>query len=176
MAYIRLSTLATWYKEPIHWKRPWFWERLKAGEGDHRGWDDWMASLTQWTQVSPNSGRWWRTGKPGMLQSIGLQRVRQDLVTEQQQQIVLIFTYFYNNYDLFNSFLKYNSTLLFPKQTAWWQTLNDNKINWMMSNSNFFAVQILTDRIINWIMSNSKTLYLILNSNHNSKQSPVYFV
>ena len=84
MAYIRLSTLATWYKEPIHWKRPWFWERLKAGEGGHRGWDDWMASLTQWTQVSPNSGRWWRTGKPGMLQSIGLQRVRQDWVTEQQ--------------------------------------------------------------------------------------------
>ena len=41
------STLATWCEEPTRWKRPWCWERLKAeGEGDDRGWDDWMASLT----------------------------------------------------------------------------------------------------------------------------------
>ena len=52
------------------------WESLKAGgEGDDRGWDGWMASLTQWTWVWPNSGRKWRTGKPGMLQSMGLSRV-----------------------------------------------------------------------------------------------------
>ena len=39
-------------KKPTHWKRPWCWERLKAGgEGDDRGWDSWMASLTQWTWV-----------------------------------------------------------------------------------------------------------------------------
>ena len=45
-------TLATWCKELIHRKRPWCWERLKAGgEGDDRGWDSWMASLTQWTWV-----------------------------------------------------------------------------------------------------------------------------
>ena len=45
-----------------HWKRPWFWERLKAGgEGDDRGWDGWMASLTQWTWVWAGSMRWWRT-------------------------------------------------------------------------------------------------------------------
>ena len=45
------------------------WERLKAGgEGDDRGWDGWMASLTQWTWVWASSGRWWRTGKPGVLQ------------------------------------------------------------------------------------------------------------
>ena len=44
------NTLATWCKEPTHWKRPWCWERLKAGgEGDDKGWDGWMASLTQWT-------------------------------------------------------------------------------------------------------------------------------
>ena len=50
------------------------WERLKArGEGDNRGWDGWMASLTQWTWVWTNSGNWWWTGKPGMLQSIGSQ-------------------------------------------------------------------------------------------------------
>ena len=59
-------------EELTHLKRPWCWERLKAGgEGDDRGWDGWMASLTQWTWVSVNSGSWWWTGKPGMLQSIG---------------------------------------------------------------------------------------------------------
>ena len=51
-------TLATWCKELIHLKRPWCWERLKAGgEGDNRGWEGWMASLTQWTWVWANSGR-----------------------------------------------------------------------------------------------------------------------
>ena len=58
------NTLATWWEEPTHWKRPWCWERLKAGgEGDDRGWDGWMASPTQWT----NSGSWWWTGGPGVL-------------------------------------------------------------------------------------------------------------
>ena len=72
----RASTLATWCEEPIHWKRPWCWERLKAGgEGGDRGWDGWMVSLTQWTWVWTDSGRWWRTGKSGVLQSTGLQRV-----------------------------------------------------------------------------------------------------
>ena len=42
-------------KEPTHWKRPWCWERLKAGEGDHRGWDGWMASPSQWTRVWESS-------------------------------------------------------------------------------------------------------------------------
>ena len=42
----------------------------------NRGWDGWMASLTQWTWVQVNSRRWWRTGKPGVLQSMGPQRVR----------------------------------------------------------------------------------------------------
>ena len=66
-----------------HWKRPWCWERLKAGgERDKRGWDVWMASLTQWTWVWANSGRWWWTGKPGMLQSMGSQRVGHYWLTE----------------------------------------------------------------------------------------------
>ena len=70
------NTLATWCKQLTHWKRPWCWERLKAGrEGDDRGWE--TASLTQWTWVWASSGRWWRTGKPGMLQSMGLQRQTQ---------------------------------------------------------------------------------------------------
>ena len=51
-----------------------------------QGWDEWMTSLTQWTWVWASSGRWWRTGKPGVLQSTGSQRVRYDWATEQQQQ------------------------------------------------------------------------------------------
>ena len=78
------NTLAIWCEEL---KRPGCWERLKArGEGDNRGWDGWMASLTQWTWVWVNSGNWWWTRRPGMLQSMGSQRVRQDLATEHHQQ------------------------------------------------------------------------------------------
>ena len=51
-------------------------------KGDDRGWDDWMASLTWWTSVWASSRSWWWTGKPGVLQSMGLQRVRHDWVTE----------------------------------------------------------------------------------------------
>ena len=52
------NTLATWFEELTHWKRPWCWEKLKAGgEGNDRGWDSWMASLTQWTWVWANSRR-----------------------------------------------------------------------------------------------------------------------
>ena len=58
------NTLATWCQEPTHWKRPWWWERLKAGgEGDNRGWNGWMASPTQRTWVWENSGSWWWTGR-----------------------------------------------------------------------------------------------------------------
>ena len=59
-----------------------FWQRLKAEEGDDRGWDGWMASPTQWTWVWVNSGNWWLTGKPGVLQLMGLQRVRHNWATE----------------------------------------------------------------------------------------------
>ena len=76
------NTLATWCEELTHLKRPWCWERLKAGDRDDRGWDGWMASLTRWTWVWASSRSWWWTGKPGVLQSTGLQRVRQDWATE----------------------------------------------------------------------------------------------
>ena len=77
------NTLATWCKELTHLKRPWWWERLKAGgEGDHRGWDGWMASLTQWPWVWVNSGSWWWTGRPGMLQFMGSQRIGHNWGTE----------------------------------------------------------------------------------------------
>ena len=55
-----LNTLATWCKELTHLERPWCWERLRAGgEGDDRGWDGWMSSLTQWTWVRINPRSWW---------------------------------------------------------------------------------------------------------------------
>ena len=76
------NTLATWCEESTHWKRPWCWERLKLGEGDDRRWEGWMASWMQWTWVWVNSGSWWSTGKPGVLQSMGLQRVENDWATE----------------------------------------------------------------------------------------------
>ena len=77
------NTLATWCKELTHWKRPWCWERLRAGgEGDNGGWDDCMASPTQWTWVWVDSRSWWWTGRPGMLQFLGSQRVGHDWATE----------------------------------------------------------------------------------------------
>ena len=76
-------TLATWCEELTHFKRPWCWERSRAGgEGDDRGWDGWMAPLTQWAWVWVNSGSWWWTGRPGVLRFMGSQRVGHDWATE----------------------------------------------------------------------------------------------
>ena len=67
----------TWYEELTHRKRPWCWDRLKEG-GDGGDRDAWMASLTQWTWVWVSSRSWWSTGRPGVLQSMGSQRVGHD--------------------------------------------------------------------------------------------------
>ena len=70
-------------EEPTPWKRPWCWERLKAGgEGDDRGWDGWMVLPTRRAWVWVGSGSLWSTGKPGMLQSMGSQKVRHNWATE----------------------------------------------------------------------------------------------
>ena len=83
---------ASWCEEPTHWKRPWCWERLRAkGEAGDRGRDGWMASPIQWTWVWASSGRWWRTGKPGVLQSMESQRVRHNLATEQQRNVTSLY-------------------------------------------------------------------------------------
>ena len=75
--------LATWREELTHWKRPWCWERLKAGgEGDNNGWDGWMASLIQRAWTWANSGRCWGAGRTCMLQSTGVTRVEHNLATE----------------------------------------------------------------------------------------------
>ena len=77
------NSLATWCGELTHLERPCCWERLRAGgEGDDRGWNGRKASPTQWTWVWVNSGSWWWTGRPGVLQLMGLQRVGHDWVTE----------------------------------------------------------------------------------------------
>ena len=74
-------------KSLTHWKTSWYWERLKAkGEKGSRGWDGETASLTQWTWIWTYSGRWW-TGKPGMLQSMRLQRVGHNWATEQHKHL-----------------------------------------------------------------------------------------
>ena len=77
------STLATWWEELTHWKRPRCWKRLKAGgEGNNRRWDGWVVSLTQYTWVWESSRSWWWTVRPGVVQSMGSQRVVHDWATE----------------------------------------------------------------------------------------------
>ena len=68
--------------------KDWCCERLRAVEGDDRGWDGWMASPTPWTWVWVNSRRRWRTEKPGVLQSMESQKVRHGLVSEQRTRTI----------------------------------------------------------------------------------------
>ena len=83
MSKLKLQYFGTWCEELTHLKKPWCWERFKPGrEGDDRGWDGLMASPTQWTGVWVNSGSWRWTGRPGMLPSVRLQRVRHDWAAE----------------------------------------------------------------------------------------------
>ena len=80
-------------ESPLDWKEIWlvhpkgnrswvFIGRLKAGDGDNRGWNGWMASPTQWTWVWVNSRSWWWTVRPCMLRFMGSQRVGHDWATE----------------------------------------------------------------------------------------------
>ena len=99
--------MSTWCEELTHWKRPWCWERLKAGgEGEDREWDGWMASLTQWTWVWASSGSWWWTRKPGVLQSMGSQRVTHNWVTKltDWQCILQLYSKFFNVLDMAKKF------------------------------------------------------------------------
>ena len=82
----------------------------KRRRGD-RGWDGWMASLTQWTWVWVNSGRWWRTGKPGVLQLMGSPRVGH----EQQHwcyTFLLNFVCLFSSYKTSFPFIYYDIHLL----------------------------------------------------------------
>ena len=83
---VEAETPILWPPDTKSWlilKRPWCWERLRAGgEGDDRGWDGWMASPPRWMWVWVDSRSWCWTGRPGMLRFIGSQRVRHDWATE----------------------------------------------------------------------------------------------
>jgi len=82
---VETETAILWPPDAKSWLiwRPWCWERLKAGgEGGHRRWDGLMASPTKWTWVWVDSGRWWWTGRPGVLWFMGSQRVGHDWATE----------------------------------------------------------------------------------------------
>ena len=73
MLKLKLQYFGTWCQELTHWKRPWLWERLKAGgDEDDRGWDGWMVSPTWWTWVWASSSSWWWTRKFGMEHSMGV--------------------------------------------------------------------------------------------------------
>ena len=81
----KAETPVLWPPHAKSWltEKDWCWQGLRAGgEGDDRGWDGWIASLTRWTWVSVNSGRWWCTGRPGMLRFMGSQTVGHDWATE----------------------------------------------------------------------------------------------
>ena len=79
-----VETPVLWPPDANSWLigETWCWDGLGAGEGNNRGWDGWMASLTPSTQVWVNSGRWWWTGRPCVLWFMGSQRVRHDWATE----------------------------------------------------------------------------------------------
>ena len=81
----KAETPILWLPHAKSWLigKDWCWEGLGAGgKGDDRGWDGWMASRTGWTWVWVNSQSWWWTGRPGVLQFIGSQRVGHDWVAE----------------------------------------------------------------------------------------------
>ena len=118
------NTLATWCKELTHWKRPWWWERLKVGgEGGDREWNDWMASPTRWTWVWVNSRSWWCTGRPGMLRFMGLQRAGHNWATEWNWNIYIFLTYTFEYILNIKSFTIYVhiSVCFFPRE-PWWKS------------------------------------------------------
>ena len=101
---------ATLWPPEVKKKRPWCWERLKVGEGDDRGWDGWIVSPTQWTWVWVNSGSWWWTERPGMLQSMGSQRVGHNWATEPNSLLKILFArHCSKHFDYISSFIPPNN-------------------------------------------------------------------
>ena len=79
MLKLKLQYFGHLMRRSTQWKRPWCWQRMKmGGEGDNRGQDGWVASLTRWTWVWASSGSCWWTRKPGMLPFMGSPRVGHD--------------------------------------------------------------------------------------------------
>ena len=107
-------------------------------EGDDRGWNGWMASPTQWIWVWVNSGSWWWTARPGMLQSMGLQRVRHDWLTALTELMMCreqslawvraICVSYYYNYLPGSTYTLYNVTLTVTFWDRYSQPQFDNRI------------------------------------------------
>ena len=95
-------------KSQLTWRDPWGWKRLRAGEGGDGGWEGWMASPTPWTWVWASSGRWWRTGKPGVLRSMGSQSLAQ---LSEWMTTTIYFNYLHQNTKCF-VFIITETTLL----------------------------------------------------------------
>ena len=118
-------------------RRPWCLERFSAGrKGGNRGWDGWMASLTQWTWVWANSGRYWNTGKLGVLQFMWWQRIRQDFVTEQHLKYNihrLKFLIFYRTQRI----LRNVWSLLIMNTLKIWNSFNTTDISLLTLDSQF---------------------------------------
>ena len=103
-------------EELTHWKRLWCWEGLgTGGEGDNRGWDGWMASLTRWTWVSVNSRSWCWTGRPGVLRFMGSQRVRHNWATDLIWSDLINETFFLYSWNWYNIINQLYSTKFFWK-------------------------------------------------------------
>jgi len=106
-------TLASWCEELTHLKRPWCWERLKVGrERDDRGWVGWMASPTWWAWLWVRSGSGWWRGKPGVVQSMRLQRVGHNWATELNWHGIIGAIFLDSKYSLIHSICLSLSDLL----------------------------------------------------------------
>ena len=137
MLKLKLQYFPTWCEELAHWKRPWCWERLKAGEErDNRRWDSWMASPTRWIWVWASSRSWWWTGKPGVLQSMGLQSVRHNWETEldwtDHESCSNFFQYFISPYFLSNHLWAIQLSCLTLLESLGWcgEMRLDFKVKW----------------------------------------------
>ena len=119
------NTLATWFEELTHLKRPWCLGRLMVGgEGDDRGWDGWMVSSTQWTWVWVNSGSLWWTGRPGMLQSMESQKAGHDWATELNWTELSLGCRLLGRWQSFNN--KLESIKLIPSKYIMWNAGPDD--------------------------------------------------
>ena len=139
MLKLKLQYLAIWCEELTHLKRPWCWERLRAGgEEDDRGWDGWMASPTQWTWDWVDSRSWWWTGRPVVLwftrlqsqmwlsdwtelKSLRLSLIISYLLISLSWSSVIGFTDFSAKISLFSEF---SNCTLTTKWTGFFTTLN----------------------------------------------------
>ena len=134
------NTLATWCEELTHWKRPWCWERLRAGgEGDDREWDGWMASLTQWTWVWVDSGSWSWTGRSGVLQFMGSQRVRHNWVTELNWTVVQILKHTVTTYILLLIKWKWKSLSHVPLFVTPWTEAHQTPLSMEFSRQEYWS-------------------------------------